>query len=330
MANPKQRDSAAQRREQARRQRDQRLNTNQNTRYRGRGRGKKLSEAWLLVGGIVLMVAIVVGIFVWAANQQTGSATKGNVDIQKALTTISPQTFKTVGAGSAKTLFKPLPSNADIPKGPNGRPQVLYIGADWCPYCAAQRWAIIASLSRFGTFGKLDTIASAEQNIVTFSFHGAKYTSQYIDFVPVETEDNTGKALDTPTTEQRKLVDTYDAPPYVGANEKGSIPFLLVDKVAISSGSFYPPQQLLNLSYQDVANDLKDPNSDVSKGIIGAANYLTTAICRATNNQPANVCTQEPIPTLDKSLFTKASNGSGPALALNGVQLALPERRRYA
>ena len=180
MANPKQRGSAAQRREQARRQRDQRLNTNQNMRYGGRGRAQKRNEVWLLVGGIVLMVAVVVGIFAWAANQQAGSTTKGNVDIQKAITTISPQTFKAVSAGSAKTLFKPIPPNANIPKGPTGKPQVLYVGADWCPYCAAQRWAIIASLNRFGTFGKLDTITSAESSIVTFSFHGAKQKNWFI------------------------------------------------------------------------------------------------------------------------------------------------------
>ncbi|GHO43158.1 DUF929 family protein [Ktedonospora formicarum] len=329
MANSKQRNSAAQRREQVRQQRNQRLNTNQKRRSRGR-RGQRNNQPWLLVGGILVMVAVVIGIFVWASRQQSADVVKGSADAQAALTSLSPQTYKTVGAGNAKTLFKEVPPGTSIPKGPTGKPQLLYVGADWCPYCAAQRWSIVAALSRFGSFGgKIDTISSAEQNIITFSFHGAKYTSPYIDFVAIETQDNNGKTLDTPSAEQRSLIDTYDAPPYTSPSDKGAIPFMLVGNVATSSGSFFPPQTLLNLSYADVANDLKNPNSDVTKGIVGGANYLTAAICKATNNQPADVCTQEPIPTLSSSLFAKSSNPGSTALALNAVQMALPERRRY-
>lgn len=330
MANSKQRNSASQRREQVRQQRNQRLNTNQRRRSGGRRRARNSNQPWFLVGGIIVMVIVVVGIFIWASRQQSNDVVHGSQDAQAAVTSISPQTFKTVGAGSAKTLFRQLPSDTSIPNGPNGKPQLLYVGADWCPFCAAQRWAIMAALSRFGTFdNKLDTVSSAEQNVVTFSFHGAKYTSQYIDFVSIETQDNNGKTLDTPTAEQRKLIDTYDAPPYVAESDKGTIPFMLVGNAATSTGSFFSPQLLLNRSYADVANGLKNPNSDISKGIIGSANYLTAAICKITNNQPANVCTQEPIPTLSNSLFIKTTNTDGPALAFNALQPALSERRRY-
>ena len=36
-----------------------------------------------------------------------------------------------------------------------GKPEMLYIGAEYCPYCAAERWAMIVALSRFGTFSGL-------------------------------------------------------------------------------------------------------------------------------------------------------------------------------
>ena len=35
------------------------------------------------------------------------------------------------------------------------------MGAEYCPYCAAQRWAMIVALSRFGTFSGLTTVHSA-------------------------------------------------------------------------------------------------------------------------------------------------------------------------
>jgi Domain of unknown function (DUF929) len=29
-----------------------------------------------------------------------------------------------------------------------GQPELLYIGADWCPYCASEQWAMIVALTR--------------------------------------------------------------------------------------------------------------------------------------------------------------------------------------
>ena len=43
----------------------------------------------------------------------------------------------------------------------NGKPEMLYMGAEYCPYCAAERWAMIVALSRFGTFSGLATMHSA-------------------------------------------------------------------------------------------------------------------------------------------------------------------------
>jgi hypothetical protein len=32
---------------------------------------------------------------------------------------------------------------------------MLYIGAEYCPYCAAERWPLVMALSKFGTFSNL-------------------------------------------------------------------------------------------------------------------------------------------------------------------------------
>ncbi|MGC1183573.1 MAG: DUF929 family protein, partial [Candidatus Dormiibacterota bacterium] len=32
---------------------------------------------------------------------------------------------------------------------------VVYVGAEFCPYCALQRWALLVALSKFGTFTNL-------------------------------------------------------------------------------------------------------------------------------------------------------------------------------
>jgi len=32
---------------------------------------------------------------------------------------------------------------------------VVYIGAEYCPYCAVERWPLIVALNRFGTLTNL-------------------------------------------------------------------------------------------------------------------------------------------------------------------------------
>jgi hypothetical protein len=61
-----------------------------------------------------------------------------------------------------------------------GKPLVVYIGAEYCPFCAAQRWPLVVALSRFGTFSGLSVTRSASEDVfpdtATLSFHSASYT----------------------------------------------------------------------------------------------------------------------------------------------------------
>ena len=43
----------------------------------------------------------------------------------------------------------------------NNKPEILYIGAEYCPFCAAERWSMIIALSRFGTFSNLHFMTSS-------------------------------------------------------------------------------------------------------------------------------------------------------------------------
>ena len=68
---------------------------------------------------------------------------------------------------------------------------MLFIGSEYCPFCAAQRWAMVNAFSRFGTFTGLTTTHSsstdADPNTPTLTFYGSKYTSNYISLTTVET-----------------------------------------------------------------------------------------------------------------------------------------------
>ena len=324
MANAKQR-SAAQRREQVKQQRDQRLNTKQQTAQVNKRKRVAKSNPWPIIGGIVAAVAIVIGIFFYLSNQQSTQTSNGAATALKTLTSIDNSTLAAVGPGSSNGGGMLLPlSGASALKGSDGKPVILYVGAEYCPYCAAQRWGMINALSRFGTFSGVQPITSSEDSVPTFTFHGSTYTSQYIDFVGRETGDQNNNQLETLTSQQQQIFNAYDKAPYTGKNgSTGSIPFIDIANQRVSAGAYYDPTVLVGHSYQDIATQLKDPNSDIAKGALGTANYLTAAICLATNNQPTNVCTANPIPSLQTSLSqTSLSSGSSQIAAAALPQVA--------
>src|SRR5271155_4359240 len=37
----------------------------------------------------------------------------------------------------------------------NGRPEVIFLGAEFCPYCSVERWSLVMALSKFGNFSHL-------------------------------------------------------------------------------------------------------------------------------------------------------------------------------
>jgi hypothetical protein len=157
---------------------------------------------------------------------------------------------------------------------------------------------MIIALSRFGTFSGLKTTTSSSSDVYpntpTFTFHGATYTSQYIDFVSVETTDRDRNPLESPTAAQQALVNQYDT--------SGSIPFVDFGNRYAFSGAMYLPDILSGMSWQAVADTLRQPDSQQAKAILGSANLITAAVCRLTSDQPASVCSSATIQSLEKSL----------------------------
>jgi hypothetical protein len=197
-----------------------------------------------------------------------------------------------------------MPSLPKLPSGTpavesGGKPVVTYIGAEYCPYCAAERWPMVVALSRFGTFSNLGTTSSASADIfpntATFSFHGSSYTSDYLVFSSVETETNKPSAtggyttLDTPTAQQQQLLSTYDTKQYTGGST-GGIPFVMIGNLYTWAGATFDPGILKGMSFDEIASQLADPSSKVAQQIDGAANQVTAAICLLTGNQPSAVC----------------------------------------
>jgi hypothetical protein len=284
---------------------------------------------------VLVAIAGIIGLFVWLAHQPSSTSsstypsTPADPNVVQAITTVSPSVLETVGTGSGKVQTKPTKlGDASLLTGPTGKPEIFYQGADYCPFCAAQRWSLIVALSRFGTFTNLSQIRSSSTdvypNTATFSFSGSSYTSQYLDFVALEEQSYQGVIVQTPTAEQQQLINKY--------NPQGSYPFVDLANLYTVIGASYDPQVLSNLDWQAIATALSNPQSPIAQGILGTANYFTAAICQATNQQPANVCQAAPIPQVEQSLNSSTGNAgaSGAFQPLLAAELRAADGARQA
>jgi Domain of unknown function (DUF929) len=268
---------------------------------RADARRRRLAIAGGVVAAVVLVVAVLVGVKL-ATKKGTPaaapSASPAAASVVSAVTGVPANVLDQVGVGKVDTL--PKTTSGQTVQTDSGKPLILYIGAEYCPYCAAERWAMVVALSRFGTFSNLGQTHSSSTdtypNTATLSFHGATYTSQYLTFQGVETETNQPNSsggyttLDTPTATQEQLLKKYNAAPYVSSDVAGSIPFIDFANQAVVSGASYSPQLLAGKTADQIAAALSNPSDPIAQAVNGTANAFTALICKLTNNQPAAVC----------------------------------------
>jgi hypothetical protein len=257
---------------------------------------------YLASGSVLVVIAVVVGLII-AKNAGSGSATGGSATaaevshVSSQITTVPASTLNAVGAGSGVTPLQATQGNPAILTS-GGKTEILYVGAEYCPYCAAERWAMAVALSRFGSFTPLRGVHSSPAdvypNTATLTFFGATYTSKYLVFTPVENQDVNHNPLQTPTAAQTALWAKYEPP-------GNSYPFIDIGNRFVATTT-YNPQVLQGLSWNQIAADLHTPSSPVSQGAVGSANLLTAAICKITGNAPASVCGASPIPALESRI----------------------------
>jgi thiol-disulfide isomerase/thioredoxin len=271
-----------------------------------------------LAGGSVLAVLVIVVVLIivkGASNTSAGAKTTAGsaassattASVTRDIASVPASTLNAVGKGSGVSPMIPTKGQPALTSG--SKPEIVYMGAEYCPYCAAERWSMAVALSRFGTFSGLHLIRSSNNdvytNTATLSFYKSSYTSKYLVFKPVEmySEKQVGNGyatLQKPTTTENSLMSKYDGPPYVPSTDSGSFPFVDFGNQYLVIGAQYLPSTLgttasvdsghYGLTWAQIAGDLKNPASPVAQSIDGAANSITAAICKITNNADAAVC----------------------------------------
>jgi hypothetical protein len=251
---------------------------------------------------VILIAAVIVAVAATRGSSSSVSHTPvaAGSSLQTKVTSVPTSVFNTVGTGSGVTAPSPLTGSALTG---NKLPRVLYVGAEWCPYCAAERWALAAALSRFGTLTGLQTTYSSPdrdepvQNVPTLTFAKAKLTSSTISATLTEIQNGSHKTIATLSSADEKLFEGIG---------QGGFPFVDIGGKYLISGVSYNPSLLKGKTHLQIANAMSDPTSPVAQAVDGTANYITAAICAATGQKPGAVCSSSGVKAATAALNPSA------------------------
>ncbi|MEP6641260.1 MAG: DUF929 family protein [Gaiellales bacterium] len=287
--------------------RQQRRAQERDRRERLHSRPQPSSQRPLLLAavGVLGVIAVIAALVVVRLTQGGTSAApakpsgRAPAPVVRAVTTVPASLYNLIGYQSALTPLKRI-HGKPLQKG--GKPLIVYVGAEYCPLCAAERWALVAALSRFGTFHNLGATHSSsidvDPNTPTFSFHGATYTGRYLSLDTVELTTNRPQGnfyapLEKPTALEQQLSAKYDP---------NAIPFAYLGSRYIVDTVAFNPAILAGMTMQQVAAAMRNPSSPICQAILGTANDLTAALCQQTNGKPASVCSSSGVVAAAKHL----------------------------
>ncbi len=166
-----------------------------------------------------------------------------------------------------------------------GKLYVFFMGAEYCPYCAAERWAIVRALQKFGQWDGLKQTMSAARdepflNLPTYDFTKATYNSPNIEFVSREVKDRDFKPLQKLLKTEEKLVRKFNPPK--------EIPFLLIGGRFMQVGSGFTPKIFIGHTFRQTETELKKMESEIRKTIDDEANIIAALMC--VSGLPPEVC----------------------------------------
>ena len=252
--------------------------------------------AFVTIGLVVLLVAVLVIVKVagggggGSASADQASPPAGTPVPAATLAKISGVPIATLQAAPTSGIIASPQAVKNPTLTTDGKPELLFIGAEYCPHCAAERWPLYIALSKFGTFspppGRIHS-ATEDGDVPTLTFYGTDYTSPYFSFVPVEVYTNklSGDGyttLQTPTPAQTKV--------WQEANGE-SFPFVDFGGKQVLPSAQYSFEPLQNLPFSQVAAQVGNNSTTIGANIDASANQLIKTICASlSGNKPSDVC----------------------------------------
>ncbi|MDA8302430.1 MAG: DUF929 family protein [Actinomycetota bacterium] len=283
-------------------------------RARARRRRKRRAGALSVVLALAVLSALGVARLSGAGSERGGQAHLAAYF--EAAVAVPDATLSAVGLPPSVSVPARV---GPVPATTSSEGTVSYVGAEYCPFCALERWALLVALSKFGTFSHLsDAVFSSSTDVyphlASWSFVGARYSSPYFGFRATELYSSTPngkggyKALQVMTPPERAAFGHYDP--------QGSLPFVDIGDRYVNVGSSSSPSVLEGLSLAQIGHALANPSSPVAKAVDGSANYLIAAMCQVVQGTKPAICSS---PTTAEALGA-LSSGVAPKVAASPGQ----------
>jgi Domain of unknown function (DUF929) len=249
------------------------------------------------IGSIAIVIVIVATLIVAKLAGGTDSSGGGFVTSPPAGTPIptaitdklTSVALKTLNAAPTGGLIASPQGITDPALKVDGKPDLLFVGAEFCPICASERWAMYVALSEFGTFapqpGRIHS-AVRDGDIPTVTFYRTTFSSPYFTFTPEETTTNQPDgdyyvALQKLNSAQKRLWDSHtDGFPWLDFGGK-------MDLTSVQ----YNPEELEGASFDTITSEIGNNSTVIGADIDASARVLVHTICSTmTGGQPARVC----------------------------------------
>ena len=251
-------------------------------RKRAEARRRLLAATGAVTAVLAVVVALVAIKLTSAPARPVATESAASSVIARQVTTVPASVLTGVSPGQVITPLQAV-QRSGPPLTVGGKPVIVFVSEESCPFCAAERWSLAVALSHFGTWSHLGSTTSSATDVypgtATLSFRAAVYRSTELTLRTTELTDNAGRPLQAQTPLDTRLIDAFDVPPYVNsADQSGAVPFLDIANRYILAGAQYSPQVLAGLSATQIASQLANPSSPVAQAIDGSARVIVAAI----------------------------------------------------
>jgi hypothetical protein len=251
-------------------------------RKRAETRRRLLLAGAAVIAVVGVVVALVAVKFTATPAPPVASESQASSVVVRQVTSVPSAVLAEVSPGQAVTPLQTVRTSGP-PLTIGGKPAIVFVSEESCPFCAAERWSVAVALSHFGTWSHLGSTTSSATDVypdtATLSFRTALYQSTELTLRTTELADNVGRPLQAQTPLDTRLIGAFDVPPYVNnADQSGAVPFLDIANRYILAGAQYNPQVLAGLSAAQIASQLSNPSSPVAQAIDGSAQVIIAAI----------------------------------------------------
>jgi hypothetical protein len=171
-----------------------------------RKRAEARRRILVAVASVTAVLAVVVGLVAVKLTatpaRLIASESPASSLVVRQVTTVPAAVLTRVNPGQEVTPLRAVKTSGP-PLTIGGKPAIVFVSEESCPFCAAERWSLAVALSHFGSWSQLGTTTSSATDVypdtATLLFRTARYQSTELTLRMTELTDNAGRALQAQT-----------------------------------------------------------------------------------------------------------------------------------